>query len=211
MKRKLWFTLILAFLLGAGVAVAQPGDEQSYPGPTDQNSQNQDLKHVSVQGKIERITDQSAVLRTQDGKEVTVHLGPEAYWRDKNYHLNTGAQVTVDGWGEIYDQGGSFIYAGRISGNGYSIELMDSRGYPMWADQGEEGDVWYPSYSVFELYFGSPWGYGPWGYWGSPPYWWHRPMWWHERPHYRPYRPWSPPPRPPHHHPQPHERGHRGR
>jgi hypothetical protein len=198
MKRKIWLTLLLALTIGVAMAVAQPPDEQNYPGPGD-TGQNQDMKHVSVKGRIERITGQSAVLMTKDGEDVTVHLGPQRFWRDRDYHLNTGADVTVDGWGEVYGEDGGFIYAGRIYGNGYSIELMDSRGYPMWADRDDWSDDWCPSYSVFQLYFGPPWGYGPWGYWGPPPRWWRPHGWWqpgwrhHDRPYDRPHRP--PPPR----------------
>ena len=198
MKRILLPPLILALTIAVAGALAQPPEPERYS-----SDRAQDMKHVSVKGKIGRITGQRAVLKTEDGRQVTVHLGPQRYWRDQGYNLKSGARVTVDGWGEVLDDDGGFIYAGGIYGDGYSIELMNSRGYPMWADPDDWADDWYPSHGSFELYFGPPWGYGPWGYWGPPPRWWRPHGWWqpgwrhhdrpHDRHHDRPHRP--PPPR----------------
>jgi hypothetical protein len=194
MKRRLLTTLILALMIAVAAAFAQPPEPERYS-----TEPGQDMKHVSVKGKIERITGQRATLKTEDGRQVTVHLGPQRFWNERGYKLDTGARVTVDGWGEVLGDDGGFIYAGGIYGDGFSIELMNSRGYPMWADPEDWADDWYPSYGAFQLYFGPPWGYGPWGYWGPPPRWWRPHGWWspgwrhHDRWHDRPHRP--PPPR----------------
>lgn len=186
--------LIFVLLLAFSVASAQPRDRERYSSDGDK-----DLKKVSVKGKVEQISGQKAVLKTDDGRQVTVHLGPQRYWRDKGYRLNTGAEVTVDGWGEIMGDDGGYLYAGGIYGNGYSIELMGSDGYPRWADRHGWDDDWYPCIEVYELYFGPSWGHGPWGYWGPPPRWWHRPHWWGPRWHHPP-RHHCPPPPPPRYH-----------
>ena len=198
MKRKLFATLIAIAGIAVMTAAAQPRDTERYSTDPEKNT-----KRVSVKGKITQIEGQRAVLKTEDGKKVTVHLGPQRYWRDKGYRLEKGARVTVDGWGEVFGDDGGFLYAGGIYGDGYSIELMNSRGYPMWADPDDWDDDWYPSYSVFELYFGAPWGHGPWGYWGPPPRWWRPHGWWapgwrHYHPHHPPHCP-PPPPRHPRH------------
>jgi hypothetical protein len=202
MKRSFIPALITIVGIAVMTAVAQPRDTERYS-----TDPGKDMKRVSVEGKITKIEGQRAVLKTEDGRKVTVHLGPERFWRDKGYHLDKGAHVTVDGWGEVYDDDGGFLYAGGIYGDGYSIELMNSRGYPMWADPEDWDDEWYPSYSVFELYFGAPWGHGPWGYWGPPPRWWRPYGWWQPGLRHHHERPGPPPPQ---HHPrQPrHHRGH---
>lgn len=184
---------LLAVLIGALAAGAQPRYKEraaTEPGP--------DLKRQSVQGKVEKIEGQKAVVKTDDGRQVTVHLGPRDYWQKKGYRLQSGARVTVDGWGEDYGDDGGYLFAGGIYGDGFYFELTDSRGYPRWADDDEWYDGWRPRLGYYQQWYWSPFygGYVGWGppppYWWEPVHWRHRPPppWWHRHhpPHHRHHR-----------------------
>jgi hypothetical protein len=173
----------LALLIAALTASAQPRDEERYStGPAEK-----DLKHFSVQGKVESVEGQRAVLRTDKGERVTVHMGPARFWREHGYHLDEGVHVRVDGWGDLYAEDGGYIFAGGIYGRGFSFEISDSRGFPLWADNDDYDSGWCPQRSAFEVYyFGNPWA------WGPPPRWWAGPRWrwyWYGYHHYAPPRP----------------------
>ncbi|RPH93114.1 hypothetical protein EHM69_11140, partial [candidate division KSB1 bacterium] len=141
-------TLLIAVLMISVASYAAPQQDQ----PANAAEAKKDLKRVSVKGKVEKIEGQRAVVKTDDGKKVTVHLGPQKYWRDKGYRLPRGAQITVDGWGEVWDDDGGYMYAGGIHGDGFHFEFMDSEGYPYWASRDDWRDEgWYPCGSFFQL------------------------------------------------------------
>jgi hypothetical protein len=169
-------SLVLILLVTAAVAAAQPDYKERIS-----TDPGRDLGRVSVKGKIESISGQKAVLKTEEGRTVRVNLGPEQYWRDRGYHLEAGSRVTVDGWGDIEDEDGGYIYAGDIYGPDFHFEICDSHGYPRWADRDDWDGGWYPSQAFFEVYFFGPPPYGPplWWYY-SPP----RPWWRHHYPQY---------------------------
>lgn len=188
---------LLAVLISALAAGAQPRYKErnsTDPGP--------DLKRQSIQGKIEKIEGQKAIVKTDDGKQVTVHLGPRDYWQKKGYRLQSGGRVTVDGWGELYGEDGGYLFAGGIYGDGFHFEFTDSHGYPRWADSDEWYAGWYPRMDFYQVWYWSP-AYGGYAGWGPPPYWWVPPPrsycpppWWGHRPHpphHRPHRPHRPP------------------
>ncbi|MBU1985109.1 hypothetical protein KJ815_11955 [bacterium] len=182
-KLSLLFLIVAAFALAA---VAQPRYKERYS-----TEPGNDVERISVKGKIEKIEGQKALLKTADGREVTIHLGPQRYWHEKGYRLRSGVQATVDGWGDPYADDGGFLFAGAIYGDGFYFELSTSHGYPMWADPGDRWNGWRPSYDCYNYYYSAP---PPWhGYWGPPPHWrgHHRPHWRHD-PHWR----HPPPPRP---------------
>jgi hypothetical protein len=143
--------------------------------PAPDNEEQAKLPRMSVKGRIAKIEGQRAVLITPRGRNVTVNLGPENFWRDRGYRLDEGTDVTVDGWGEYDDEDGGYIFAGGIRGDNFSFDICDSRGFPYWADRDDYEDGWYPQRDRFEVYFfGSPW------VWGPPPRWWDGPRWrWH--------------------------------
>lgn len=89
------------------------------------------LKRSRVVGVVEQVTGQTAVIRTRDGRPVTVYLGPQNYWVEKGYVLNTGVPVTVSGW---YDPaiGEERYFASRITGPGIKYKLTTSGGRPYW-------------------------------------------------------------------------------
>jgi hypothetical protein len=176
MKANKLYILLLLGILSATTVVAAPRYGQ-------RNSTDpvKDLERVHVKGKVEAITGQKALVVTDQGDKVTVHLGPQRFWRERGYNLRSGASIEVSGWGELYDEDGGYCYAAEIRGNGFFFDLADSRGYPRWMDDEEYGDDWRPSLDRCETYYGAP----PW-YWGPPPRYWHRPHHQHYRPHYGP-------------------------
>lgn len=189
--------LLVAFVV---TAAAQP------PRYVERHSTDpgRDLDRVSVIGKIEKIDGQRALLRTSDGEEITVHLGPQHYWHQKGYQLRTGVIATVDGWGELYTEDGGYIFAGSIYGDGFHFDLSDSRGYPRWADRDDWSDDWCPRIDYYEVHYHAPppWQFRPYWGWGPPPphgRWQHHPRW-----HHRHDRPGPPPPPPRPHHPPRH-------
>jgi hypothetical protein len=105
-----------------------------------------DLERVSVTGEIISISGQKAKLLTEDGQHVTVNLGPRRYWEQRGYSIHSGVEVTVGGWGEIYDGDGGYVFAGSIDGPGFYFEMCDSDGYPRWADRDGYRDGWCPSF-----------------------------------------------------------------
>ena len=188
--------LLIAVAAFSLTAFAQPQTKERYS-----SEPGRDAERISVKGKIEKIEGQRALLKTDKGETVTVHLGPEHYWREKGYQLRSGVDATVDGWGDLYDDDGGFIFAGAIYGNGFHFEVAGSDGYPRWA--GNDWDGWRSDWDYFYYYYMSPpprdWR------WHHRPHWRHRgprddsPRWDHprgDRPH-RPGPPPGPPPRPP--------------
>jgi hypothetical protein len=182
----------LAFTL---TAIAQPRMNERYS-----SEPGRDLERISVTGKIEKIEGQRALLKTDQGEMITVHLGPEHYWQEKGYQLHSGVDATVDGWGDLYDEDGGFIFAGAIYGDGFHFEFSGSDGYPRWADREDDWDGWRPSWDDFYFYYMGP--PPPHFYWGPPPPDW---RWHHGRPHER-HHPRGDRPR----HPGPPPRPHRG-
>jgi hypothetical protein len=168
--------VVLALLVFVAAAIAAERRVERYS-----TDPGKDLERVSVKGKVESIDGQLARLKADDGRTYQVHLGPRAYWRDKGYHLESGVYVTVDGWAGDDDE----IFAGGIYGDGFTIEISDSEGYPRWADRDDYDDEWCPRLDVIRVY-----------YFGGPPPWAHR-HYWGPRPWWTHYYDW----RPPRHHP----------
>ncbi len=160
---------VILVLFWACTTTAQPRYKERFS-----TDPGKDLERVSLKGKIEKVTGQKATLKTESGQSVTVHLGPEHYWRQKGYHLESGTDVTVDGWGELCEGEGSFVFAGGIYGDGFYFELSDTHGYPRWADPWDDDAGWYPRLDMYWSYYDvPPWWWGPPpGYWGPPPWWW---------------------------------------
>ncbi|MBI5060062.1 hypothetical protein HZB60_09830 [candidate division KSB1 bacterium] len=180
MQRHPHLSLIAMLLLGLGTQLwAAPRYVERYSTDT-----GRDLDRVSVSGTITSIDGQRATLRTERGAQVTVNLGPRRYWDQRGYSLRSGVDVTVSGWGELYDDDGGFLFAGSIDGPGFYFELWDSDGYPRWADRGDYGYGWHPSFEWADRHYcgdGPRWSergyyYVPppprlhvgW-YWGGPP------------------------------------------
>ncbi|MFH1010841.1 MAG: hypothetical protein V1784_06380 [bacterium] len=162
------------FILALLVSIAMAATLSAAPRYRERRS-TKDLERVDVKGKIERIEGRKATLRTDTGRRVTVHLGPQWYWRDRNYRLDRGAHVEVRGYGEVWDDEGGFVYPYEIEGEDFAYDFADEYGYPRWAPDDEYYDGWYPTIVFYNDYFYCP---PP----PPPPRWyWHQP-----RHHYGP-------------------------
>jgi hypothetical protein len=140
-------TLLLSFAVVASLSAAPRYRERR---STD------DLERVHVRGKIVRIEGQEATLRTDTDRRVTMHLGPRWYWRERGYQLQTGADVMVRGYGEVWDDEGGFVYPYEIEGAGFYIDLADQYGYPRWAPDDGYYDGWRPSVVFYRDYYYCP-------------------------------------------------------
>jgi hypothetical protein len=157
-KRLFILTLVLSF-----AAVATLSATPRYK----ERRSTRDLNRVDVKGKVERIEGRKATLRTDNGRRVTVHLGPQWYWRERNYRLDKGVDVEVRGYGEIGDQN-AFVYPYEMEGEGFDYDFADENGYPRWAPDDDYYDGWYPSVSFYNDYYYCPPPPPP-----PPRYYWH--------------------------------------
>lgn len=140
------FLLIAALTI---VAVAAPLSAQPRYHERYSTDEQNGLKKVTVNGRIESIDGPRATLRTESGDHVSVNLGPRWYWQQQGYNIREGVDITVSGWGDLYGNDGGFLFAGSLWGPGFSIELWNSDGYPRWADDRDYGDGynWRPDYN----------------------------------------------------------------
>lgn len=67
-------------------------------------------------------------IKTDDGKEYKIHLGPVWYWEENNYELKLSA-ATIKG--EI---DGSDIYPYEITQNGKTMTFTDEKGVSKWSN-----------------------------------------------------------------------------
>lgn len=154
----------------------------------------QKLPQHKIEGTIESLEDEKAIVRTRDGRRAVVQIGPESYRRQKNIRLERGQEVSVNGWGEWGNggdraEGEGFFFAGGIYGPGYHFEFADNDGYPYWADPDDYWDGWYPSWDAYYIYFWGPppwWAYSPPPWYYRPPYWWQRHYTYYSDPYYYP-------------------------
>jgi len=114
------------------------------------------LERVKVRGKIVGIEGRKATLKTDSDSRVTVHLGPQWYWRERGYRLNTGAYVDIGGYGEVGDDEGGYVYPYEIEGEDFYVDLADENGYPRWAPDDEYYDDWNPTIVFYENYYYCP-------------------------------------------------------
>lgn len=193
-QTRLIMSLLMAFgLCGALLAAPPPADNQTAA----------KMQKQRITGMVESVQGQKATIRTGNGQHVQVNLGPESYWREHGYHLNPGRQVTVEGWRREGDDNRAPFFAGGIWGPDFYFELTNGNGFPMWADQDDYWDGWYPTYDYYDAYYYGP---APYAY-GPPPHWWGGPPpppWWYRHHHFygRPgfrwgwHDRWNPGPRP---------------
>ena len=67
-------------------------------------------------------------IKTDDGKEYKIHLGPVWYWEENKYELTMSA-ATIKG--EI---DGSDIYPYEITQDGKTMTFTDEKGVPKWSN-----------------------------------------------------------------------------
>jgi len=92
------------------------------------------MEPVKLNGKIKSIDFPKATLKTKDGKNYILRLGPWSYWKSKGYELKEGETVEVNG----YKTDGGFIIPMSIKkASGQEIKLRKKNGCPYWSSQKE--------------------------------------------------------------------------
>lgn len=74
----------------------------------------------------------SGSIKTSDGTEYVVHLGPVWFWNQSKYMLSL-AEATIKGNVKVLD-GKSHIYPFTIEQNGTKMVLADENGVPKWGN-----------------------------------------------------------------------------
>ncbi|MCE1163773.1 MAG: hypothetical protein LWX07_00065 [Bacteroidetes bacterium] len=110
------FVLFMASLANAQIASRQWGND-------------------NVQTVTGTITDNqrpSVSLKTSDGTEYVVHLGPVWFWNQSKYMLSL-ADATIKGNVKILD-GKNHLYPFTIEQNGTKMVIADDNGVPKWSN-----------------------------------------------------------------------------
>jgi hypothetical protein len=184
--RERWLVYASVLLLCTSVALAQPRrviEDKPAEGT------KQPLRKEKIEGKVKSVKDQTAIVRTRDGRDVKVNLGPQDYWQEKGYRLHEGDDITVQGWRPDGRGDDDWFFAGGIWGPGFYFELSNDDGYPYWCPRDDYWAGWYPTYEYYHRFY---WGPPPWA-WGPPRPHWGPPPPWHHR------RDYAPPPPPDRH------------
>jgi hypothetical protein len=161
--------LLVSLLLSLAItASAQPAPRNNERVPV--------LKESQIEGTVESVRGDEAIVRTQEGWKVNVNLGPERFWRERGYRLEPGVRVHVRGWRQGDDFEGPF-FAGTIWGPHFRFTLTNEAGYPFWADPADCAAGWYPTWDDYYYLYWGPYGPRWWAY-GPPPPPPAPPMWW---------------------------------
>lgn len=115
------FVVLLSFVI---LAIAQDGRRTS----ARERWAKDEL--VTLKGEIIKVVPPLATLKA-DGKEYTMHLGPEWYWRENDYKLEAGA---VEVRGEVATEEGELhFYPYAIVQGKNTITLVAEEGTPLWS------------------------------------------------------------------------------
>ena len=118
--------LLTLTVISSLTAISQQGRSQG----TSERFDVDDVKTIS--GTITEVNHPRATLKTADGKEYEIHLGPYWYWQRHRFALEKGAKVEVKG--ETEDVKGTMhMYAWQIKEGKNVMTLADDDGVPEWA------------------------------------------------------------------------------
>jgi hypothetical protein len=90
-------------------------------------------------------------LKTRDGKQVQVHLGPAWFVEEQLPDLKAGQQVTVSG-SAVKWQDEQVLIAGTVEREGKTVRLRDEEGTPQWAGGWRNWGGWGPGSRYGRLY-----------------------------------------------------------
>ena len=90
---------------------------------------------LTITGTITIVNHPVAIIKTDNGTDYTIYMGPYWYWNQNNYKLTTGTEATVKG--EVKTVNGvNELYPWEIVQNGVTIKLTDDNGVPKWSGKG---------------------------------------------------------------------------
>ena len=84
---------------------------------------------ITVKGVFTNITRPNVTLKSVDGTDYTIHLGPYWYWDDNNYSISLNSDAEI--YGKL-ESGTKDIYAYKITQNDKAIKLVDDDNNPLW-------------------------------------------------------------------------------
>ena len=113
--------LVLTFMLLTTAAFAQRANNQW---------SNENVQTIS--GTITDNQRPSGNLKTSDGTDYIVHLGPVWFWNDNNFTLSL-ADASIKGNVKTIN-GQCHIYPFTIEQSGNKITLADDNGIPKWGN-----------------------------------------------------------------------------
>jgi hypothetical protein len=83
----------------------------------------------TISGTITSVDHPIAKMKSDDGSEYTIYMGPYWFWRDNGYSLQTNANVQVKG-----EVKGNDLYPWEIIQDGKTMTFTDSQGIPKWSN-----------------------------------------------------------------------------
>jgi len=101
------------------------------PAPSNPEINGYNLQGTEIQGFVQTVVNQEAYVRTDDGQEIRVQLGPQSYWDERGYYLPEGDYVRMEVWYDPYGYT-DWYFAGEIWGPGFHFVLTNSYGVPYW-------------------------------------------------------------------------------
>ncbi|MCX6158694.1 MAG: hypothetical protein NTY74_12020 [Ignavibacteriae bacterium] len=119
--------MLLAFLLITTTSFAQRANNQW---------SNENVQTIS--GTITDNQRPSASLKTSDGTEYIVHLGPVWFWNNNNYNLSL-SDASIKGNVKTIN-GQNHLYPFTIEQNGSKLILADDNGTPKWGSNKGNGN-----------------------------------------------------------------------
>jgi hypothetical protein len=126
MNTNLTIRTLIGLVLITSVAIAQQGRSKV----ATERFDTDDVKTIS--GTITTVNHPIAILKGEDGKEYSVHMGPYWFWEREEYSLKKGEKTQVKG--EIEDVKGTMhLYPWQIVQDGKTMKLADDDGVPEWS------------------------------------------------------------------------------
>jgi hypothetical protein len=102
------------------------------PARADYDSNAYPLASTVIRGFVESVQSQLACIRTDNGEDIYVELGPEAYWESHRYWLTEGEPVEMRVWFDPTDRYTQRYFAGEIWGPDIHYVLTNDEGVPYW-------------------------------------------------------------------------------
>ena len=122
MKSKLFLTTVIIFI--ATTLFAQRSDSRGERWDTD-NVQ-------TISGTITSVNHPIAVIKSDNGTEYQIHMGPYWFWNQNNYKLLVDVSATIKG--EVKTKNNSNdIYPWDITQNGTTMKFADEKEVPNWS------------------------------------------------------------------------------
>lgn len=120
---KILMTAIL--LMIASVTFAQRADRNQ--------SEYFDTDNVqTIKGTVSSVNHPISIIKSDDGKEYEMHMGPFWYWNQNDFELNNNASVEIKG--EVKERNGIYeLYPWTIIQNGKTMSFADDKGVPNWS------------------------------------------------------------------------------